>query len=84
MRPQNYQELVTAAKAQIINKIAELEERVVALRRLHDQFETVTDWSYPGGLYTDVVMYGDTDDLDHLNDIILWWPDIADPEGGFW
>jgi len=84
-RPQNYQELQAAAKQEIRIKIIELEERIEALQRLHDQFETVTDWSEPGGLYDDAAMYGDVEDLEHLSDIITFWPDVTSAPGeGYW
>lgn len=86
MTPRNYQELVAAAKQEILGKVAELEERIEALQRLHDRFEMVTDWSDPGGLYIDAAMCGDTDHLEHLNEIITWWPDVAAApgDGGYW
>ena len=84
-RPQNYQELQMAAKKEIANKIIELEERIEALQRLFDQFETVTDWSEPGGLYTDAAMYGDADDFGHLNDMLTFPKDVKSAPGeGYW
>ena len=84
-QPRNYQELQAAAKREIANKIIELEERIEALQRLHDQFETITDWSGSSGLCADAAMYGDTDDLEHLNSLTTFWPDVKSAPGeGYW
>ena len=94
-RPKDYEELLQAAKCEIVLKINELEERAGALSELFWNLESVLEAIDEKGfvtgepqhlIYRDAADYGDLRRMKRLHEIMSNWPAIHDPPGagGYW
>ena len=87
-RPQNYEELRKLALQEVEDKVAELEEHLVALREFaYGYVENITDHDSleQALLNTDLHEYNDAKDFKALFEIADNWPAVSWPRGtGYW